>query len=132
MSAADIQLILVETDGRERARALVQHPGELRVGQELWLEVDGSRRLVRVLRQQGDGGERLVHAIEVLLRCPFCRADLFVADGLAVLERDAAGESVTCRRCGRRVAMERVPTSPPGGPTRLRVATEQVGWEAWE
>ncbi len=133
MSAAEIRLILVESDGRERARAAVAYPGDVRVGQELWLEIDGSRRLVRVLRQQpGQGGERVVHAIEVLLRCPFCRADLLAADGLAGLERDADGECVTCRRCGRRVAMERVPTTPPGGPTRLRVAPVQEGWEAWE
>jgi hypothetical protein len=134
VSFAEIRLILVEPDGRERARAAVSHPGEVRVGQELWLEVDGSRRLVRVLRQQaGDGGARVVHAIEVLLRCPFCRADLLATDGLAGLERDAGGEWVTCRRCGRRVAMERVSTTPPGGPARLRVAAEQGGWwEAWE
>ncbi len=134
MGAAEIRLILVETDGRERTRAAVAHPGEVRVGQELWLEVDGSRRLVRILRQQlGEGGERLVHAIEVLLRCPFCGADLLAVDGLAGLQQDADGECVTCRRCGRRVAMERVATTPPGGPTRLRVAARQDGWwEAWE
>jgi hypothetical protein len=133
VSSAEIRLVLVESDGRERARAAISHPAEVRVGQELWLDVEGSRRLVRVLRQEtADRGERLVHAIEVLLRCPFCRADLLAADGLAGLERDAGGECVTCRRCGRRVAMERVPTTPPGGPTRLRVAAEQEGWEAWE
>ncbi len=128
-----MRLVLVDADGRERTRAAVAYPLEVRVGQEIWLEVEGSRRLVRVLRQQpGEGGERLVHGIEVLLRCPFCGADLLAADGLAALQRDADGECVTCRRCGRRVAMERVATVPPGGPTRLRVASDQEGWEAWE
>lgn len=134
MVNSGIRLILVEPEGRERTRTDVSHPGEVRVGQELWLEIEGSRRLVRVLRQKaGDDGERVVHAIEVLLRCPFCRTDLLAVDGLAGLERDGGGECVTCRRCGRRVAMERVQTTPPGGPTRLRVAAEQEGGaEAWE
>jgi DNA-directed RNA polymerase subunit RPC12/RpoP len=128
-----MRLILVEADGRERTRAAVAHPAEVRVGQELWLDIDGSRRLVRVLRLQGGGaGDRLVYAIEILLRCPFCRADLLAVDGPAGLESDTDGECVTCRACGRRVAMERVPTTPPGGPARLRVASEQERWVAWE
>ncbi len=128
-----MHLVLVDADGSERARATISYPLEVRVGQEIWLELDGSRRLVRVLRQQpGEGGERLVHAIEVLLRCPFCGADLMAVDGVAALQRDALGECVTCRGCGRRVAMERIATVPPGGPTRLRVASDQEGWEAWE
>ncbi|HEX9052306.1 MAG TPA: hypothetical protein VF841_17395 [Anaeromyxobacter sp.] len=133
MGPDDIRLVLVESDGRERARATVEHSGEVRVGQELWLVVDGSRRLVRVLRQQaGDRGERLVHAIEIVLRCPSCRTELLAVDGLAAVERDAGGEFVVCRGCGRRVAMERVGTTAAGGPGRLRVAPEQGWWQAWE
>ncbi len=132
MSPADIRLVLVDADGHERGCYPIVHPTDLRVGQELWLEIEGRRTLVRVLRQRSGKGGRLVHAIEVSLRCPFCRSPLLEADGVTGLLQDGDGEFVLCPRCARRVAMDRIPTTPPGGPTRLRVAADQGGWEAWE
>ncbi len=125
--------MLVDAADRERGRYTVSHSSELRVGQELWLELGGRRMLVRVLRHgSGDADGRLVHAIEVSLVCPFCKSELLAADGVDGLERDSDGYFVVCRRCHRRVAMERIPTSPPGGPARRRVAADQGGWQAWE
>ncbi len=132
MTLVELELVLVDAAGHERGRFRVAYAAELRVGQELWLDLAGRRALVRVLRQRSDGGDRLVHAIEVSLACPFCGAPLLVVEGVDALERDGDGDFVACRHCGRRVAMERIPTTPPGGPTRLRVSADQGGWQAWE
>jgi DNA-directed RNA polymerase subunit RPC12/RpoP len=126
MSHDVIRLVLVDPAGAELETHTLFHPREVRVGLELWLELDGRRTLVRILRQvPGEGGQRLVHAIEVSLRCPFCASRLFAIGGPANLAHDAEGDHVTCPQCRRRVAMERVPTDPPGGPARLRVAADQ-------
>ncbi len=133
MSGPGTRVVLVDADGHERGDYPVEHRAELRVGQEIWLELGGRRALVRVLRQRaGDGGERLVHAIEVTLRCPFCRSHLLDGEGEMGLLEDVDGNFVVCGHCTRRVAMERIPTTPPGGPARLRVATDQGGWAAWD
>ncbi len=134
MGTGGLRVVLVDGDGHERGAYAIEHLADLRVGQELWLDVEGRRTLVRVLRQgtTGASGERVVRAIEVSLRCPFCRSHLFGDDGIGGLLQDADGDFVVCRHCARRVAMERIPTTPPGGPARLRVAADQGGWDAWD
>lgn len=122
----EMLVIVADAAGNELASHPIAISLPLRVGQEVWLRLGGSQTLCRVLREPaGDDGQRTVHVIEVPLRCPSCRGRLLAACGPAGVERDEDGEFVGCRDCGRRVAMERVATSPPGGPGRLRVAAGQ-------
>jgi DNA-directed RNA polymerase subunit RPC12/RpoP len=122
---SELTVVVADAAGNQLASHLVDVSVPLRVGQELWLRLGGAQILCRVLREPaGDEGRRTVHVIEIPLRCPSCHGRLLAASGAAGVERDEQGEYATCRPCGRRVAMERLPTSPPGGPGRLRVAAE--------
>lgn len=58
------------------------------------------------------------------LSCPFCRGALRDQHGLAGLGNDSAGPFAVCRRCGKRVKLEEVPT-PEGSPAMFRVARKQ-------
>ncbi len=131
MAPDEVRLFLIDPGGRELGRYAIVHPAPLRVGQEIWLDLEGERTLCRVVRERQVGAERRVHVIAVQLRCPFCHARLLVEQGAAGLEQDVDGDFVSCR-CGRRVAMERIPTTPRGGPVRLRVAADQPGRPALE
>ncbi len=120
---AELLVIVVDAAGNELASHPVSVSLPLRVGQELWLRLGGSQTLCRVLREPAGDDRKTVHVIEVPLRCPSCQGRLLAAAGPAGVERDEDGEFVSCRACGRRVTMVRLPTSPPGGPGRLRVAS---------
>ena len=123
---AELLVIVADTAGNDLASYPVSVSLPLRVGQEVWLRLGGTQALCRVLREPaGDDVRKTVHVIEVPLRCPSCRGRLLGASGPAGVERDDDGEFVTCRACERRVTMVRLPTSPPGGPGRLRVAAWQ-------
>ncbi len=123
---AEVLVVVADAAGNELASYPVPVSFPLRVGQEVWLRLGGSQTLCRVLREPaGDPGHTTVHVIEVPLRCPFCRGRLLEASGAGGVERDEEGEYASCRECGRRVALERIPTSPPGGPGRLRVSPVQ-------
>lgn len=126
MALDDLLVIITDAVGNELGSYPIVFGAPLRVGQEVWLRLGGSETLCRVLREPaGETTPRVVHVIEVPLRCPTCRGRLLAGRGPGGLERDEGGEFVSCRQCGRRVALERLPTSPPGGPSRLRVAREQ-------
>ncbi|HET8542085.1 MAG TPA: hypothetical protein VFL83_19565 [Anaeromyxobacter sp.] len=128
MACDEISVTVVDRAGNEMGRYPVTHPARLRAGQELWLALDGRERLFRVLGERtGHRGERVVPVIEVHLRCPFCAGPLLAARGRAALEEDEDGDFVRCPGCSRRVAIERIPTDPPGGPAKLRVAPDQEG-----
>ena len=121
-----MHVIVADAAGNELGSYPITFPAPLRVGQEVWLRLGEAETLCRVLREPaGELGRRTVHVIEVRLRCPTCGGRLLAAGGPSGLERDEDGEFAACRVCGQRVAMERVQTSPPGGPGRLRVASEQ-------
>ncbi len=122
----ELLVIVADAVGNELGTFPVVFAAPLRVGQEVWLRLGGAETLCRVLREPADErGCRTVHVIEVPLRCPSCHGRILAATGPAGVERDLDGEFVVCRTCDRRVEMERLPTSPPGGPGRLRVAAEQ-------
>jgi hypothetical protein len=125
MASEDVRIFLIDPAGADLGTYRIAYAAPLRVGQEVWLALDGARALYRVVRErQAETGERLVHVIAVPLRCPFCRTRL-LAGGPAALLHDDEGDFVVCPTCDRRVAMERLPTTPPGGPVRLRVAPDQ-------
>ncbi len=126
--ALDPELLVIVADaaGNELASYPINSSLPFRVGQEVWLRLGEAQTLCRVLREPADeAGRRTVHVIEVSLRCPSCHGRLLGASGPAGVERDEDGEFATCLACGRRVAMDRVATSPPGGPGRLRVGSGQ-------
>ena len=124
MSRGELRVVVEDAAGNEVERHVAACPGELRVAQELWLLLGGRHALVRVLRLNGaTGGEREMRAIEVQLRCPFCGERPFASCGIAALHTDEEGDFVVCGGCFRRVEMQRIPSSPPGGPTRLRVGS---------
>lgn len=126
ISDAELLVVVADAVGNELASYPVAVSFPLRVGQEVWLRLGGTQTLCRVLREPaGDGCYRTVHVIEVPLRCPFCRGRLLSSSGPGGVEHDEEGEFASCRTCGRRVALERIPTSPPGGPGRLRVSPVQ-------
>lgn len=125
MAPDDLEVIVADAEGNELASYPIRFSAPLRVGQEVWLTLGGGARLCRVLREPAGDVPKVVHVIEVPLRCPFCRGQLLAAAGMTGVEHDLDGEFTVCRHCGRRVAMERIPTTPPGGPGRLRVAPHQ-------
>ncbi len=122
---AEVLVVVADSVGNDLASYPMSVSLPLRVGQEIWLRLGGSQTLCRVLREPAEGaGRTTVHVIEIPLRCPSCRGRLLAASGPAGVERDEEGEFVRCRPCGLRVDLVRLPTSPPGGPGRLRVAAD--------
>ena len=125
MAPDDLEVIVADAEGNELASYPIRFSAPLRVGQEIWLTLGGAARLCRVLREPAGEGTKVVHVIEVPLRCPFCRGQLLAPRGMTGVDHDLDGEFIVCNHCERRVAMERIPTTPPGGPGRLRVAAHQ-------
>jgi DNA-directed RNA polymerase subunit RPC12/RpoP len=126
MGRDEVLVVLLDPGGAELARYAAPWPERLRAGQELWLPLGGREMLVRALGEvTGEGGLRVARVMEIRLACPSCWAALLDGRGRAALEEDEDGDFVVCPGCGRRVAIERIASTPPGGPVRIRVAADQ-------